>query len=187
MRDDQLTLPESWKPVEGGFQVDPRAEWLEDDEVMLDSLLAIAAHDLDHDIIDCMLSQPPDVIQALGRFEWVTVRENEDVTVAELADRLGVTKGTISRWESGKRRPASPSAYTAWLRECDQRQIGERMLDVWKMILRRDGWSKDLDALFRYGAPDLWNVVWKENGLFDKWCETGTLPHFTPADAGVAV
>jgi hypothetical protein len=55
-------------------------------------------------------------------------------------------------------------------------------------ILKRDGWFRTEKAKTGPGVADLyasmWEVVFKPGGLFDKFRDTGTLPHWTPADAG---
>lgn len=179
-------LPDSWTVTDDGF-ANPGVEWTDQDEQMLDSLLSMFQHDETHDPVQCGLETPPGFIAEYGeRFEWRTIRVSADLTIRELGELVGVSAPTISRWESGKRNPQAGEGarYFQWLRDTDEYQIRKSADLIWKIVAKRDGWIPG--PLAEYGWDNYWNVIWKPGGLFDKWQETGTLPRFTPANAGIA-
>lgn len=178
----EVTLAKLWEGHQGHFHRADDTPWDESDEAVLETALGMFAHVDTHDIVECGKRTPIDQLKEMGRVEWIAVREAEDLTLEELASMFGLTKGTVSRWETGRRDPTD-LRYLAWLRESDRRQADRISFDIWRMTVRRDDWT--LDQLSRYGSVRHWDAVWNAGGLYFKWFDSGTLPHFTPADAGV--
>lgn len=50
------------------------------------------------------------------------LRRNHNLTLRDVADRLGVTTGAVSHWESGRRKPGGPALL---LLQCLFREHGE--------------------------------------------------------------
>jgi transcriptional regulator with XRE-family HTH domain len=134
------------------------------------------------DPIACADKTASHIVDEIGHAEWRGIRDSAGLSLAELAVLLGVDAGSISRWESGKRRPTNPE-YFRWLRDRDleDTRIVER--DVFWLLMKRGGWIAKLGREPLSLARPLWDAMWKVGGLYDRWRGTGTLPHFTPADA----
>ena len=72
-----------------------------------------------HHPVDCQRKIDPQ----WGRPEWKFLREEEGLTLRQLAAKLDVDAGSISRWESGARWPENVD-YEVWLKEAADR-LGE--------------------------------------------------------------
>ena len=168
-----------------GWTPDWKGPWTDADSIWLETVLTMADHfEHPHDPIDCQRK----LDSQWGRPEWKLLREEEGLTLRQLAAKLEVDAGTVSRWESGKRW-ADNVDYSLWLKEAGDRLGETARLQVFLLQSKRDGWMTDavrgsLDdpALDRF---DHWDVIFKDGGLFDRWRETGSLPVWTPEDAGL--
>ena len=160
---------ESWTP-------DWRGAWTKADESWLGTVLQMAEHfEHPHHPVDCQRKIDPH----WGRGEWKLLREEEHLTLRQLAAKLDVDAGSISRWESGARWPESVD-YEVWLKEAADK-LGEQVrMQVFLLQSKRDGWMTE-PASRRF---DHWQAIFKDGGLFDRWRETGSLPVWTPQDAG---
>lgn len=54
-------------------------------------------------------------------------------------------------------------------------------MQVYMLASLRDSWW-DVDT---NPYPALWEAIFKPGGTYDKWGETGSLPTWTPKDAGL--
>lgn len=79
--------------------------------------------------------------------EW---REYRGLSQDALGNRLGVSDVTVSRWETGKRRPDLNA----------QAAIAEA-LDIEPVDLFRDPHRPSADALLRDQAPEIWDEAIK--------------------------
>lgn len=150
----------------------------------LDGDLELLDHYLGHDVVKCGETEPAALVEKLGRSEWIAVREGEGLSQRELADLVHAgDPSNISRWESGRRWPGSWE-YLAWLRETDADQTARCTADLVRLVAYRDGWlpryTDNAEAL-----RVLHDALFKPEGLLEKWRETGSLPVWTPADAGL--
>ena len=167
-----------------GWTPDWRGVWTKADESWLGTVLQMAEHfEHPHDPIECQRKMDP----GWSRAEWRLLREEEHLTLRQLAAQLDVDAGSISRWESGARWPENVD-YEVWLKEAADRLGETARLQVFLLQSKRDQWmtdavrsSKDDPTLDRF---DHWWVIFDEGGLFDKWRETGSLPRWTPTNAG---
>lgn len=73
--------------------------------------------------------------------EW---RDDKGLTQQQLADRLGTSDVTISRWETGKRRP-----------DDNARAAIAEALDIQPLDLYRDPGQPSADALLRGQPPEV--------------------------------
>ena len=77
--------------------------------------------------------------QKIGEF-LKTLRKEKDLTQEELADKMNVSRRTVSRWETGSNLPdLSILVELADLYDVDLREIfdGERKRRLWIRILRK--------------------------------------------------
>jgi len=74
-----------------------------------------------------MLPRMPEAIADRLFLKLKSEREHQDLTVQWVADRVGVTKQSISEWELGKSRP-SLSAVRKWVKAL---KLGEAVVDEW--------------------------------------------------------
>ena len=172
------------KFAKGGWVVDLKSPWSDGDESWLETVLTMADHfKHPHDPIECQRQLDP----RWNRAEWKLLREEKHLTLRQLAAKLNVDPGSISRWESGTRWPENVD-YEMFLKESADRLCETAGLQVFLLQSKRDGWmtdavraAKDDPILDRF---DHWDVIFKVGGLFDRWRETGSLPRWTPQDAG---
>ncbi len=183
-------VPSAWTQREDGhWDTDIYGEWTDEEERWIEGTARLIDHMLnDHDPIECQRDVDPVVLDEIGRLEWAAIREGEQLTLRQLAGLLNVDAGTISRYETGSRWPEN-TEYLRWLQETDQTQIRANKRDFITAILKRGGWFQTEKAKTGPGVADLydtmWEVVYKPGGLLDKFRETGTLPHWKPADAEI--
>ena len=166
-----------------GWTPDWRGAWTKADESWLGIVLQMAEHFEDHDPRDCQRHGDGQ----WGRPEWKFLREEEHLTLRQLGAKLDVDGGSISRWESGARWPENVD-YEVWLKDAADRLGEQARMQVFLLQSKRDGWHTDAvraakadPILDRF---DHWDVIFKDGGLFDRWRETGSLPSWTPVDAG---
>ena len=166
-----------------GWVVDLKSPWSDGDESWLGIALQVAEHFENHDPRDCQRHGD----EQWGRPEWKFLREEEGLTLKQLSGKLNVDPGSISRWESGTRWPENVD-YEMFLKESADQLGGRARMQVFLLQSKRDNWltdavrgSLDDPALDRFTH---WGVLFDEGGLFDKWRESGSLPSWTPADAG---
>ena len=167
-----------------GYLVDLKGPWTDADESWLGLVLEMVDHfEHPHDPLECQRK----LDSQWGRPEWRFLREEEHLTLRQLAVKLEVDAGTVSRWESGKRW-ADNVDYSLWLKEAGDRLGETASLQVFLLQSKRDGWhtdavraAKDDPILDRF---DHWEAIFKDGGLFDRWRESGSLPVWTPGDAG---
>lgn len=80
--------------------------------------------------------------------EW---REKKGLTQQQLADRLGASDVTISRWETGRRRP-----------NLDAQEAISEALGIEAVDLRRHPSQPSADALLRDQPPEIVDMVLKQ-------------------------
>lgn len=126
-----------------------------------------------------------------AQFAFRFLREEAELSQQQLADRLGVNQATLSRWEQGVRIPDSED-YFAFLRETADKVARSASYEILRCVALRDGWgdiaSDDpahTDAL-KNALDYLHEPLFRPGGLFDRWRETGSLPAWTPRDAGLS-
>jgi len=174
------------RPESGRFDI--TTPWDAGDEGWLEACLRMARHFDDnpanpHDPVECQRRLPT----GQPRAEWKLLREEAGLTLRQLARRLDVDQASVSRWESGQRWPNSAD-YAAWLREAGERHAENARLRAFNAHSKRDGWLGP-ERLIGQNPDSLqahWQAMYKRGGLFDRWVETGSLPSWTPRDAGLA-
>ena len=166
-----------------GWTADWKGPWSPADESWLGIALQVAEHFEDHDPRDCQRHGD----EQWGRPDWKFLREEEHLTLRQLGSKLDVDAGSISRWESGARWPESAD-YSLWLKESADRLGETARTQVFLLQSKRDGWmtdtvraAKDDPTLNRFVH---WEIIFKDGGLFDRWRESGSLPSWSPLDAG---
>lgn len=167
-------LPDGWHPD------DNPDEWTEYDEAWLETCLQLLD---DYDGFN-----PKQHLAARGRTPnaFAFLREESGLTQKELADRLGVGQGTIARWENGTRRP-DDERYFAFLEDAAEALCQRVCVSIWRQAGKRDGWwNPELNLTMGDAYERLWPVLFKPGGTIDRWREAGTLPTWTPTDAGCA-
>jgi transcriptional regulator with XRE-family HTH domain len=183
---DAATIERELIPPPASWRFTIATPWDEHDEAWLEVGLRHAQHFDDappaHDPVECQMRVP----EGEPRREWKLLREDEGLTLRDLARLLDVDAASVSRWESGARWPNN-SDYSAWLREAGERHGERARLRAFDSHSKRDGWlgpervvGQDLPTRLAH-----WDVFYKEGGLFDRWVETGSLPAWTPRDAGI--
>ena len=170
-------FPADWEPKVVG-------EWSEADSIWLEISLSMSKHfDDGHHPVDCQK-------WSVGaRYEWTLLREEAGLTLRQLGRMLNVDSSSVSRWESGQRWPENRD-YFEWLIEAGETLAQTARVSAVTAQLKRDGW---VDNLPKPGGPDVtgytkrdhWKIFFKPGGLFDRYIETGTLPAWTPSDAGL--
>jgi transcriptional regulator with XRE-family HTH domain len=164
-----MDIPVAWTPDYSG-------PWTQEDQAWLEICLHLAAHfDDGHDPVDCQRAA------VAGRSEWRLLRAEEGLTLARLGQLLDVDGASISRWETGDRWP-NAAAYLSWLRQAGERLGEKARMALYLTWLKRDGWIGQGGET----AGDLWSVLFKPRGLFDRYLDTGTLPRWPPSQASWA-
>ena len=182
-----VTAERELTPPPNTWRFDITTPWDEHDEAWLEVCLRHARHFDDaggpHDPVSCQVSVP----EGEPRHEWRMLREGEDLTLRDLARLLDVEAASVSRWESGARWPNNAD-YAAWLREAADQHGQQVRVRAFQAQSKRDGWVGPHVVLGQSPTERLahWNTFYKPGGLFDRWVETGTLPAWTPRDAGIS-
>jgi transcriptional regulator with XRE-family HTH domain len=170
-----------------GWTFDVTTPWDDRDTAWLEVCLRLAEHfddagDPAHDPVQCQERIPAGEPHA----EWKLLRDEAGLTLRQLGRLIGADQATISRWENGLRWPDN-RAYHDWLRTAGERLGEEARLRAFIAQSKRDGWlgpervvGQDLPTRLAH-----WDVFYKPGGLFDRWIETGSLPAWTPRDAGI--
>lgn len=184
-------IPKGWTP-------DWFTQWTEEDEVWLNVCLQNADHwDDGHNPVECGRRQAAEGFEQNtdGRLDWIILREEAGFTMKDLAAQFEVNVATISRWESGQRWPDNRS-YLSWLHAEGELHAQQIRTQLFAMQSKRDGWFHDKWVHTHQGKKiyvtlalahrdNHWHTLYKPDGLFDRWKETGSLPAWTPEDAGI--